>query len=109
MLKCVIKCALLVEHFTIFSTDCLNSHAKIRVFTQSGTDADRARAVAAENRVKVLEKQRAELMEGFRKQLKLIDILKRQKVSKNANRVVAVLLTVHYCAAGSCFVVADSF
>jgi len=30
--------------------------------------------------VKVLEKQRAELMEGFRKQLKLIDILKRQKV-----------------------------
>jgi hypothetical protein len=48
--------------------------------TQSGTDADRSRATAAENRVRVLEKQRAELMEGFRKQLKLIDILKRQKV-----------------------------
>jgi uncharacterized membrane protein len=48
--------------------------------TQSGTDADRSRAAAAENRVRVLEKQRAELMEGFRKQLKLIDILKRQKV-----------------------------
>jgi hypothetical protein len=47
---------------------------------QSGTDADRARATAAENRVRVLEKQRGELMEGFRKQLKLIDILKRQKV-----------------------------
>jgi hypothetical protein len=31
--------------------------------------------------VRVLEKQRAELMEGFRKQLKLIDILKRQKVT----------------------------
>ena len=48
---------------------------------KSGSDADRARATAAENRVRVLEKQRAELMEGFRKQLKLIDILKRQKVS----------------------------
>ncbi len=41
---------------------------------------DKARLEAAEARVKVLEKQRAELLEGFRKQMKLIDILKRQKV-----------------------------
>lgn len=49
-------------------------------FEQNGTDADKSRAAAAEGRVRVLERQRGELMEGFRKQLKLIDILKRQKV-----------------------------
>lgn len=42
---------------------------------------DKARVEALEARVKVLEKQRNELLEAFRKQMKLIDILKRQKVS----------------------------
>jgi cob(I)alamin adenosyltransferase len=45
-----------------------------------GGEADKARAAAAEARVRVLEKQRADLLDGFRKQLKLVDILKRQKV-----------------------------
>jgi hypothetical protein len=40
--------------------------------------------------VRVLEKQRAELMEGFRKQLKLIDILKRQKVTVCVGRCVSL-------------------
>ena len=47
---------------------------------QGGAQGDKARLEAAEACVKVLEKQRAELLEGFRKQMKLIDILKRQKV-----------------------------
>jgi len=51
--------------------------------------ADRSRAITAETRVRVLEKQRDDLMEGFRKQLKLIDILKRQKVHIEAARLLA--------------------
>jgi hypothetical protein len=68
--------------------------------TQSGTDADRARASAAEARVRVLEKQRGELMEGFRKQLKLIDILKRQKVRVDA--VLCVLCTLYHATLSLC-------
>jgi hypothetical protein len=65
--------------------------------TQSGTDADRSRAAAAENRVRVLEKQRAELMEGFRKQLKLIDILKRQKVTVCGSLCIFVRFCLCVC------------
>ena len=47
---------------------------------QESTDQDRKRVeqLLADN--KRLEKQKNELMAGFKKQLKLIDILKRQKV-----------------------------
>lgn len=44
-------------------------------------ETERTRADAAEARCKVLEKQRADLISGFKKQMKLIDNLKRQKVS----------------------------
>ena len=49
---------------------------------------------ALEQRVKALEKQRGELVEGFRKQMKLIDVLKRQKVSHTQIRFMVFFMTV---------------
>ena len=47
---------------------------------KGGVQDDKAKLESSEARVKALEKQRVDLIEGFRKQMKLIDILKRQKV-----------------------------
>ena len=53
---------------------------KARQSSRDTTDHEKKRVdqLVAENRR--LEKQKSELMAGFKKQLKLIDILKRQKV-----------------------------
>lgn len=54
-----------------------------------GSFSDQERLEVAEARVRTLEKQRTELMDGFRKQMKLIDVLKRQKVHMEAARLLA--------------------
>jgi hypothetical protein len=56
---------------------------------QTGQSVDTAKFTAMEARIRTLEKQRADLVEGFRKQMKLINVLKRQKIHLEAARLLA--------------------
>ena len=60
-----------------------------RAQQQEGKDFARERSNEQLEEIRRLERQRAELLSAFRKQLKLIDVLKRQKVHIEASRLLA--------------------
>lgn len=72
------------------------SKLKAQVAELQQTDGDKnnendsnEQLVAANNRIKTLEKQRNDLISAFRKQMKLIDLLKRQKMHIEASRLLS--------------------
>jgi hypothetical protein len=52
----------------------------LQVSSQQNALVDRSVYEASEQKIKVLEKQKSDLINAFKKQMRLIDILKRQKV-----------------------------
>jgi tetrahydromethanopterin S-methyltransferase subunit A len=47
---------------------------------------DKSKLDEAQSRIRTLERHREELVDAFRKQMKLIDILKRQKVRRVSDK-----------------------
>ena len=57
-----------------------NQVTELQTQADGGTHVERSKVETLEARVKLLERQRGDLITAFKKQMKLIDVLKRQKV-----------------------------
>ena len=64
----------------------LLSAARSRVSESSGVDKDTLSSLTNEN--KILHKQKAELINAYKKQMKLIDVLRKQKLHLEASRML---------------------
>lgn len=74
------------------ATETINRYkAQIDEFAsqlKGGEVGDKAKVEELHARIRMLEKHREELVEGFKKQMKLIDVLKRQKTHMEAARLL---------------------
>ncbi len=57
--------------------------------SQAGNMVDRSLLDSAESKNKLLERQKADLIAAFKKQLRLIDVLKRQKAHLEAAKLLS--------------------
>ncbi|XP_072173812.1 testis-expressed protein 9-like [Diadema setosum] len=62
---------------------------RLKASSRESSDGERRRVEQLQAENKRLEKQKNELMSGFKKQLKLIDVLKRQKMHIEAAKMLA--------------------